>query len=211
MKFTKFFRENGYLAVKLIVVHIAMSIFGLMVYLPFDTSVEGNASSRFIALILGIISVIFYFFMIYHQIWDVAAKEELRVVGGKKVAYPAKGFLVGLVAAIPDFIVCAGYVIFSFFESYEWAATPSFIFKLIMPFWEGMFMALRIVVFPRGSYFFIFIPFVTVLFAGVSYIFGMKNIRLLPVEDTPEERERREEAKRKKKEDKAKSADEEEE
>ena len=54
---------------------------------------------------------------------------------------------------------------------------------------------------------FIFVPFVTVLFAGISYIFGMKNISLMPMEDNPEEEERRREMKKLKKEKKQKGED----
>lgn len=211
MKLKNFFRENGYSAVKLIVVHIAISIFALMIFLPFDTTATGSSTQRFMALILGIFSIIFYFFMIYAQIWEVGAKDELRIVNGKKKAYIGKGFLIGLVAAIPDFILCAGYVVFWFFQSYEWASTLSYLFTLATTFWEGMFLAVKAVLFSKGPYMFIAVPFVTVLFAGISYIFGMKNIRLLPLNDTPEDEERRREDKRRKKETKKKQSDEDEE
>ena len=207
MRLKNFFRENGYVAVKLIVVHIAMSIFGLAVSLPFNTTPKGSKTQHFLALILGIFSIIFYFFMIYGQMWEVGAKDELKIVNGKKKAYMGKGFLIGLVAAIPDFILCFGYVIFWFFQSYEWAVNLNFFFNFGTVFWEGMFYAIKAVVFNKGPYMFIFVPFVTVLFAGVSYIFGMKNIRLMPMEDNPEEEERRREMKKLKKEKKQKGED----
>jgi hypothetical protein len=38
-----------------------------------------------------------------------------------------------------------------------------------------------------------------VIFSGISYIFGVKDIRLLPLADNPEEAEKRREAKANKK------------
>lgn len=207
MRLKNFFRENGYRAVKLIVVHIAVSIFALSIYLPFNTTPTGSKTQHFLALILGIFSIIFYFFMIYGQMWEVGAKDELKIVNGKKKAYMGKGFLIGLVAAIPDFILCFAYVIFWFFQSYEWAANGYYLLKLGTVFWEGMFMGVNTVLLNDGPYMFIFVPFVTVLFAGISYIFGMKNIRLMPVGDNPEEEERRREMKKLKKEKKQKCED----
>lgn len=60
-------------------------------------------------------------------------------------------------------------------------------------------MGVKSVFFSKGPYMFIFVPFFTVLFAGISYILGTKDIRLLPVADTPEDEERRREAKANKK------------
>lgn len=207
MRLKNFFRENGYMAVKLIVIHIAMSIFALSVYFPFNTTSQGSKTQHFLALILGIFSIIFYFFMIYQQIWELGAKDELKIVNGKKKAYIGKGFLIGLIAAIPDFIICFGYLIFWFFQSYEWATNGYYLLKLGTTFWEGMFMAVYSVLFNNSAYMFIFVPFVSVIFAGISYIFGMKNIRLMPVGDNPEEEERRREMKKLKKERKQKGTD----
>ncbi|MGN1095792.1 MAG: hypothetical protein ACI4QR_05345 [Eubacteriales bacterium] len=198
MKIKNFFKENGYISVKILVVHIALSIFGLMVYLPFDTTGK-NQTHTFLALICSIFSIVFYFFMVYNQIWEKGAKDSLRTVNGKKAAYPMKGFLIGLVAAIPDFIICAGYVSLWFFRSYENVVNIYNIFALITSLWEGMFMGVKAVVFPDSPYMFIAVPFITSFFAGISYIFGTKNIRLLPAEDNPEEEERRREAKLNKK------------
>ena len=192
----KFFSENGYIAVKILVVHIALSIFGLMIYLPFD-EIGSNATHTLLAGLFGVFSIIFYFFMIYDKIWDVGAKDAIRIAGGRNCANPAKGFLIGLVAAIPDFIVCAVYIFFWYFQSYEWAAKPGIIFSFITVLWEGMFMGVTSWI--PGPIVFANAPFMTVLFAGISYIFGTKDIRLLPVKDTPEDEERRKEAKANKK------------
>ena len=60
-------------------------------------------------------------------------------------------------------------------------------------------MGVKSVFFSEGPYMFIFVPFFTVLSAGISYILGTKDTRLLPIADNPEDAERRREAKANKK------------
>ena len=50
-----------------------------------------------------------------------------------------------------------------------------------------------------GPIIFACIPFIIILFAGISYILGSKNINLIPLDDNPEEEERKREAKKNKK------------
>lgn len=195
-KLKEFFIENGYISVKMLVVHVAISIFGLMLYLPFD-EIKTNPTDKLLGGLFGIFSIVFYFFMIYDKIWDVGAKDGMRIVGGKSAANPWKGFLVGLVAAIPDFILCYVYIFFWYFQSYEWAASTGVIVSFIAVLWEGMFMGLT--GWLPAPVIFAAAPFCTVIFSGVSYIFGTKDIRLLPIADNPEEAEKRREAKANKK------------
>ena len=195
-KLKEFFSENGYIAVKMLIVHIAISIFGLMIYLPFD-EIKTNPTEHLLCGLFGVFSIVFYFFMIYDKIWDVGAKDSMRISGGKSAVKPWKGFLIGLVAAIPDFILCYIYIFFWYFQSYEWAASSGVIFSFIAVLWEGMFMG--ITAWLDAPIVFAIAPFCTVLFSGVSYVLGTKDIRLLPIADNPEEAERRREAKENKK------------
>lgn len=195
-KLKEFFSENGYVAVKMLIVHIAISIFGLMLYLPFD-EVQTSRTEFLLCGLFGVFSVIFYFFMIYDKIWDLGAQDGIKTAGGRSPASPWKGFLIGLIAAIPDFIICYVYVFFWYFQSYEWAASPGVIFSFIAVLWEGMFIGLTAWI--KAPIVFAIAPFCTVLFSGFSYFLGTKDIRLLPIADNPEEAERRREAKANKK------------
>jgi hypothetical protein len=192
MKIKKFFQDYGYTAVKLIVTHIAMSIFGLMLYLP-------TGGSPLLGGIFGIVSVIFYFFMINNDISKVGAQDAVRTSGGKCAAHPAKGFLIGAVSAIPDFIICGLYLFFWYFQGYEWAKSASIIFMFVGVLWEGVFMGLTSFAAKSGPIVFACIPFMIIIFAGVSYILGSKNINLIPLDDNAEDAERKRDAKKEKK------------
>ncbi len=197
-KIKKFFGENGYLIVKLLVVHVVISMFGLMTWLPLN-KVGESVLHTVLAGAFGIISVVFYFYMIYYKVWEIGSKDNIRVVGGRAKATPAKGFIIGLITAIPDFIICALYVVFWFLKGYEWAVAPCAIFSFIATLWEGMFMGVKEVFFQKGPYLFMFIPFFTVMSCGICYILGTKDIYLAPAADTPEDEEKRRYAKENKK------------
>ena len=199
MKLKKFIENYGYTAVKLIVTHIAMSIFGLMLYLP-------TGGSPMLGGIFGIVSVIFYFFMINNDISKVGAEDAVKTKTvylkdgtsvKKSAAHPAKGFIIGLISAIPDIIICGLYLFFWYFQQYEWAAAASVIFMFIGALWEGVFMGLT--GFIPGPVLFAFIPLIITVFAGVAYILGSKNINIIPLDNNPEEEERAREAKKNKK------------
>jgi hypothetical protein len=190
MKIKKFFEDYGYTVVKLITTHIAMSIFGLMAYLPTGKNV-------LISGLLGVATVVFYFFMVNNDVSKIGAKDSVRTVRGKNAAHPAKGFIIGAISAIPDFIICGLYVFFWYFQSYEWAMEACAIFAFTGVLWEGIFMGLT--GFIPAPVVFSAIPFLIIIFSGVSYILGMNNINLIPLEDNPEEAERKREAKKNKK------------
>ena len=50
-----------------------------------------------------------------------------------------------------------------------------------------------------GPIVFACIPFIIILFAGISYILGSKNINLIPLDDNAEDEERKRDAKKEKK------------
>ena len=164
----------------------------LMLYLP-------TGGSPMLGGIFGIVSVIFYFFMINNDISKIGAEDAVKIRGGKTVAHPAKGFIIGAISAIPDFIICGLYLFFWYFQGYEWAKSASVIFMFIGVLWEGVFMGLTSFAAKSGPIIFACIPFIIILFAGISYILGSKNINLIPLDDNPEEEERKREAKKNKK------------
>jgi hypothetical protein len=191
MNIKKFFDDYGYTILKLLGTHVAMSIFGLMVWLP-----TGN--NWLIGSILGVLCVIFYFFMVNNDVAKVGSKDAVRKVYGKPAAHPAKGFIIGAISAIPDMVICWVGLFFWYFREYEWAKATAYIISTIASLWEGMFIGLK--GFHISEYIlYSAIPFAIILFAGISYILGSKNINLIPLDDNAEDEERKRDAKKEKK------------
>ncbi len=192
MNIKKFFDDYGYTILKLLGTHVAMSIFGLMVWLP-------TGGNRLIGGILGVLCLVFYFFMVNNDVAKIGSKDAVRKVRGKPAAHAAKGFIIGAVSAIPDFIICALYIVFGYLGNfYPWAAPYGIVFTFVGTLWEGIFMGM-VTLTNAPQVVFACIPFIIIIFAGIAYVLGMNNINLIPLESNPEEEERRRQAAKEKK------------
>jgi hypothetical protein len=177
MKIKNFFHNNGYIIVKLIVTHLCMAIFGIMVYIPFSTE---NPTGKFFCLALGVCAVIFYAYLIHIQMWDVGAKDSIDTAAGKRRKTPLKGFALGLIAAIPDILLCVSYVILWYYREYSMGLSrASITVGFITALWEGMFMGIKNGAFDSGFvYYFLIVPFVPAVFAELSYLVGLRQWKL---------------------------------
>ena len=177
MKFKRFFRENSYMMVKLLVTHLCMTIFGIMVFMPFS---EQNQTERFFALALSVCSVVFYIYLIHIQIWDVGAKDSIDIEAHKRKKNPAKGFIIGLISSPPGILLGIAHVVLWYFRVYSQALSKAYIIvALINSLWEGMFLGIKNVVFGKSFiYFFLIVPFLPAVFTGISYLIGLKQWRL---------------------------------
>lgn len=177
MKFKRFFRENSYIMVKLLVTHLCMTIFGIMVFMPFDAK---NTTQRFFVLALSICSVIFYIYLIHIQVWDVGAKDSIDIEAHKRKKNPIKGLLIGLIASMPGILLGIAYVVLWYFREYSQALSKAYItVALINSLWEGMFLGIKSVVFGENfAYFFLIVPFLPAVFVEISYLIGLKQWRI---------------------------------
>ena len=177
MKIKRFFRENGYMIVKLLVTHLCMSIFGIMVYMPFKTE---STTGRFFCLALGICSLTFYIYLIHIQIWKENTKDRNDIAAQKRRKSPFKGFLIGLIAATPDIILGVAYVVLWYFREYSQGLSKAYItVALINSLWEGMFLGIKSIVFGSNfAYYFLIVPFVPAIFTELSYLIGLKQWKL---------------------------------
>ena len=102
----KFFKENSYDVVKLLVDQIGMAIFSMALYtaasmaLPQDF--EHGATIR---LVISIISSLFYFVILYMVTWELGAKDRIRIDSGRMERQPMKGFLLELLANVPNLVI----------------------------------------------------------------------------------------------------------
>lgn len=160
---------------KLVVTHFIMAIFGLMVYLPIGAQTE---KTKIISLAFGVLTLVFYYYLIDLHMWNIGAKDRIRTRANNEPFSAWKGFITGLYAAIPDFVLGVLYVVFWCYRSYKWAANPCYIFSLLTGTWEGMFLGIKasIVDFP---WFFLITPFIAAGFAGFSYFCGSKEFTLI--------------------------------
>ena len=179
-----FFKENGKMIGKLVLTHVALTVFGLMVYIPFN---RDDMSMKAFLVIGSAVAVILYLFLIDVDMWYLGAEDKLRVDAGRQKKNSFKGLLIGLVAQIPGFLIgglfVASFYLQQYYGAYE--SGSSFAgFEIVMVsinlLWNGMYHGFSRVVFGGClSWFYLFIPLLPALFSGLTYWLGLKNSRFL--------------------------------
>ncbi len=171
-----FFGKYSYSMVKLFITQIALGLFGGVLALATSTN-------DILLWVAGIGSVLFYLFLIYVAVWEIGAKDRISIDLGKAKKRPYVGFLITLIANVPNIIVASIYAICWFIsKGAEGAATNIAAFmRVITLFIEGMYYGLMtaIGIGPNSfwwAYFVIVLP--AVLVGGVAYILGTMNAHL---------------------------------
>ena len=177
-----FIRKNSDLIVKMIVHQIGLTVFGFL--LNSCASVSGNEN---LGIIFGVFSALFYWFLIYILLWEIGAKDKIRIEAGRIERDVFKGAKVALVAAIPNLLLAVlsliGYLaidrsimVDGNFTSPAWAANLYSIAQIIGIFINSMYTGI-------GEYFgitilpyFLFLATVpAILVTGVGYFLGTKE------------------------------------
>ena len=92
------FSNERYETLKLFLDQIALAVFGVV------TAVASSRSPAF-RIIFGVIGIGLYFYIIYATMWEIGAKDRIRVDAGREEKKPAKPLVMGLIANIPNFIL----------------------------------------------------------------------------------------------------------
>ena len=92
----KFFKQFSYDITKLFIYQVGMTVFGLI--LTFATIMSRNGSRNTFTLIAGIFSACFYLYLVYAAVWDIGARDKIRIEAGRKKQ---------------DFFHCLAFVLFS--------------------------------------------------------------------------------------------------
>ena len=94
-----------------------LNLFGAVVFGFMIAGLAANLAERFpakatlIYILCGVLGTVFYFYLLYLVIWEVGAKDRIKVDGGRISARPHQGFKIALVYSLPMIIPSALYVV----------------------------------------------------------------------------------------------------
>ena len=104
----EFLKKNGYSILKLFLIQIGMTVFGLMLTMA-------TASNLSMMIVSCIATVILYMYLLYGQIWEVGAKDQILTIHQGQKPSPMKGFLISLCANALN-ILLAALIVLSFYN-----------------------------------------------------------------------------------------------
>ena len=100
----RFFRENADSIVKLYINQIGVAIFSMFIYTAAGAISVGGVTSLLIKVGISVFAVVFYFALLYTVMWEIGAKDKIRIEGGRIEEKKSKGILLGIYANMPNFV-----------------------------------------------------------------------------------------------------------
>lgn len=100
----KIFKENSYDIVRLYVNQLGIMIFSMLLYTSVG-SFENQKLSSALGILVSVFSVCFYLVLIYYVMWEIGAKDKIRIDGGRMEQCNYKGIVMGLFANVPNFVL----------------------------------------------------------------------------------------------------------
>ena len=149
----KIFKENSYDIVRLYVNQLGIMIFSMLLYSAVG-SLENESLSNGLSVFVSIFSVCFYLALIYYSMWEIGAKDKIRIDGNRMEPCESKGLIMGFFANIPNFVIGTLTVLFTSLVlatgGNDILASFVGIFNLIMRFHEAMYLGIITAIVPHG-------------------------------------------------------------
>ena len=173
-----FFSENKKIIVKLILTHLVMTIFGMMVFIPFN---KDDMSMKVFLIIGSAVAILLYMFLIDVDMWYLGAEDKLRVEAGRQKRNAGKGFLIALCAEIPSLVIGIVYAVismlFAYYQSYPAGsalAGAKIVSWCVTFIWNGMYLGIEKISFGGGvPLVYLIAPIIPIAFSGLTYWLGL--------------------------------------
>ena len=175
----KYFKENYYYVIKMLLNQFGAAFLGLMLSLA--TS-RGQGEPNWILVLAGSsLAILLYMYLQYTVMWDLGARDIIRVEAHRAAYRPFTGLLMSMAANIPNFLIAVGVCIGSFFGSetgfaqMEWAGSIGVVCRAIGAFWEGMYNGFVMKFAPHNPFVWLIMLIPPLFAGGIGYLAGMKG------------------------------------
>lgn len=120
----RFIKENFSEIVRLYVNHIGITIFAMFTITAFGAM---NSESDALGILASVLSMLFYYVLIYFVVWEIGGKDRIRIDAGRMEKKPAKGFFLGICGNIPHIVISLVSFIFTLINAVNVSHDPSLI------------------------------------------------------------------------------------
>ncbi len=133
----RFFKQNFSDILKVYINQIGISIFYFAIIFPLNEISGEDGLSKGWDLLVSAFTVCFFFVLVYYAIWEIGAKDKIRIDSGRYEPTPAKGALIGLCANIPNLLFSLPLFVFSLVRCFADVLKNAFgIFNVLTRFHE---------------------------------------------------------------------------
>lgn len=180
-----YIKDNAYLITNQLLNQFGGAMMGLIL-----SAVVGQSKNTGLILAVGLFTIAFYLILQYTSLWEAGARDIIRVEGNRLAYRPYAGFVMSVLANIPNFIIAAMVIVGSIFGTnaeyggafdYAWADSVYTAGRFAGLFWESMYNNLVRLYSPHNPIAFLLIPLPGMLAAGLGYFAGMKNFVIIRI------------------------------
>ena len=172
-----FFKDHSHDMVTMLLNQLAISMFGftlVLVAMKIDNDVLRNITS--------VLSVVFYLFLLYMKAWDIGFGDKVSVEQGKKANNPFRGALISLCANAINYVFAIFVMLRAFLPSVSFIDSLGSISQALCMFTHGMYAGLLVNPVggaPLNSYWLVYFltPIPAILISGISYNFGLHDVK----------------------------------
>ena len=193
----KIFKENSYDIVRLYVNQLGIMIFSMLLYTAVG-SFENVALSSALSIFVSVFSTCFYLVLIYYAMWEIGAKDKIRIDGGRMEPCKNKGLYMGVFANVPNFTLGLFTVIFMalfLIKGNDGIYAAFLIFNTITRFHASMYLGVITAIVPTGlsagaidyveflieAILFTVIPLISVSVTHLAYYLGTKEKKIFSI------------------------------
>lgn len=172
-----FFKNHSYDMVTMLLHQIVISMFGFSLVLAtmkMDNDALRNATAIF--------SVLFYLVLLYIKAWDIGYKDKISVEQGKKANNPLRGALISLCANAINYVLAIFVMLRALLPNISILTSIGDVCQALCVFGQGMYTGLlvnQVGGAPLNTYWFVYFltPIPAILICGLSYYFGLHDVK----------------------------------
>ncbi len=184
----KIFKENSYDIIRLYINQLGIMIFSMLLYTAVG-SFENKALADGLSIFVSVFSVVFYLVLIYYMMWEIGAKDKIRIDAGRMLSCNHKGAVMGIFANAPNLflgILTLIFLVIYLAGSSDAVYSVFLIFNMIMRFHASMYLGIITAIVPGTTstgtpdfteylietVLFIIIPMISVAVTHLAYYLG---------------------------------------
>lgn len=191
----RIFKENSYDIVRLYVNQLGIMIFSMLLYTAVGSLRDEKLSST-LSIFVSVFSICFYLVLIYYVVWEIGAKDKIRIDGGRMEPITYKGALMGTFANVPNLLLgllTTVFMIIFLVTRNDGVYAAFLIFNTITRFHASMYLGVITALVPGAtntadinyteflveSILFTVIPLISIAVTHLAYYLGSREQKLL--------------------------------
>ncbi len=173
-KIKEFFGEYGKIVSKILLNHVAMTVFGIIVLIS-------TSKSKWLFHTSGVLAILMYMFLLYMIMWELGSQNKVRVDAGRLKRDRLLGLKISLVANSVFILIALVEFVLWFFTTPDVVTGVNNVYgtiKVIMNYIYGMYLSISSLA-PNFGAMHLLLAIPSILCCTFSYMAGLAGMKCI--------------------------------